>query len=85
MKTFTYIIKDKAGMHARPAGLFSKKASEFQSEVTVSLGEKSANALRIFSLMGLEAKCGSEITVTISGADEDNAAIVLEDFLKNNL
>ena len=85
MKSFTYKITDSAGLHARPAGLLSKVACEFQSEVIVAVGDKETNASRIFGLMGLEAKCGDEITVRIMGADEDNAASVIEKFLRDNL
>ena len=35
MKEFTYKICDELGIHARPAGLLVKKASEFSSEITI--------------------------------------------------
>ena len=35
MKSFEYIIKDETGLHARPAGLLVKKASEFISELQI--------------------------------------------------
>ena len=85
MKEFTYKITDSAGLHARPAGLLSKVAGEFQSEVIVAVGDKETNASRIFGLMGLEAKCGDELIVRITGADEDNAAAIIEIFMKDNL
>lgn len=85
MKEFTYKITDSAGLHARPAGLLSKTASEFNSEVLINANGKEANASRIFALMGLEAKCGDELIVRITGADEDNAAAIIEKFMKDNL
>ena len=85
MKSFTYKITDSAGLHARPAGLLSKVAGEFKSEVIVEVRGKEANALRIFALMGLEAKCGDELTIKITGSDEENAASVIEKFLKDNI
>ena len=44
MKEFVYKITDEIGIHARPAGLLVKKASEFASEITIHLGEKEASA-----------------------------------------
>lgn len=85
MKEFTYVITDPQGIHARPAGLFVKKASEFASSVAIGKGEKSADAKRIFGVMGLGVKTGDEIFVRVEGADEEKAADVLEAFLKENL
>ena len=33
MEQFTYVIKDSAGLHARPAGLLVKKASAYSSNI----------------------------------------------------
>ena len=35
MKTFTYIIKDEIGIHARPAGMLAKVAKGFKSEIII--------------------------------------------------
>lgn len=84
MRSFRYIIKDTAGIHARPAGLLAKKAKEFESEITVSSGEKSANATKLMAVMGMCVKCGDEVTVTVSGSDEQRACAELEDFFREN-
>ena len=85
MKSFEYIIKDETGLHARPAGLLVKKASEFISAVQIIKGEKRADAKRIFALMGMGIKCGDKITVEISGDDEEKAAPSLAEFFESNL
>ena len=85
MKKFSYTIKDENGIHARPAGLLVKEAGKFSSEITINANGKSADAKKIFALMGLGAKGNSEICVQISGTDEDEACKQLEEFLKNNL
>ena len=78
MKQFTITIQDKEGLHARPAGLLSKTARDFQSTVTLTKGEKTADLKKIFAVMGLAVKSGDTITVTCEGADEDAAAAALE-------
>ena len=40
---------------------------------------------RIFSVMALGAKQGETVTVRIEGEDEEQAAVALEEALKNNL
>lgn len=85
MKSFSYVIKDEQGIHARPAGEFVKAAKGFASSVIVTKGEKSADAKKIFGLMGLAVKQGEEILVQVEGEDEENAAASLENFLKENL
>lgn len=85
MKTFSYTIKDELGIHARPAGLLVKEASKFESAVKIKKGEKEADAKRIFGVMGLGVKCGDEVTVSVDGADEDDAIAALEAFFSENV
>lgn len=85
MKTFKYVIKDELGIHARPAGLLVKLVGEFQSTVTVEKDGKKADAKRIMALMGLGAKKGTEVTVSVEGPDEADAAKAVENFFKDNL
>lgn len=85
MKTFNYTITDEVGIHARPAGMLVKEAKKFESGVIIKKGEKQADAKKLMVLMGLGVKCGEEVTVEISGADEDEACAVLESFFKENL
>jgi phosphocarrier protein len=85
MQSFTYIIKDSAGIHARPAGFLSKLAKEFKSEVLIEKDGKSVNASKLMMLMGLGVKCGDTVNVTVSGDDEDAAVKKLYEFFKDNL
>ena len=85
MKEFKYVITDPEGIHARPAGILVKQAAGYQSSVKIAKGEKSADAKRIFGVMGLGVKTGEEIMITVEGADEDTAAAELETFFKENL
>lgn len=85
MKEFIYTITDENGIHARPAGLLVKKASEFESEITIRLDKKSVDAKKIFSVMSLGAKNGDTVSVLVSGSDEEKAEKELSEFLKTNL
>jgi len=85
MQQFTYVITDKAGIHARPAGVLVKQANTFKSRITLSKGEKSGDLKRIFSIMALGVKQGDSVTVCVEGEDEAAAAAALEATLKANL
>ncbi len=85
MKEFKYVIQDKLGIHARPAGMLVKKAGEFQSSITLECGAKKADARRIMAVMGMGAKQGQELIVKVEGKDEEDAAVQIEAFLKENL
>lgn len=85
MKEFKYVIQDEQGIHARPAGVLVKAAAEFQSDIQISKDGKQGDLKRIFGVMGLCAKKGDEITVTVSGADEEAAVEKIEALFKENL
>lgn len=85
MKSFSYVIQDQIGIHARPAGQLMKLAATFKSEIQMECKGKKANCKRLFDLMGLAVKCNDEITVIIDGDDEDTAIIAIKDFCTNIL
>ncbi len=85
MKSFRYIITDGQGIHARPAGELVKLCGACKCDITISKGEKEADAKRIFGIMGLAAKKGDEIIIRAEGEDEDEAIIKIETFLEKNL
>ena len=74
MKSFTFVVGDKHGIHARPAGVIVNCARKFSSEITVENGEKTADAKKLLAVMGLAAKCGDTLEFNISGEDEESAA-----------
>lgn len=85
MRQFDYEITNLIGIHARPAGELVKAAKEFVSSVTITKDGKSADVKRLIALMSLGVKQGNKVTVSIEGADEDEAASKLETYFKENL
>lgn len=85
MKEIKYVIADPDGIHARPAGEFINLIKELGVSVEIKLGNQKANATKIFEIMKLGAVQGDEISLLISGENELNACVVIEDFLKDNL
>lgn len=85
MKQFNYVITDEAGIHARPAGGLVNKAKEFKSKISIESNGKSSDVTRLITLLGLGIKCGTEVTVSVEGDDEDTAVVEIEKYFKENL
>lgn len=84
MTNFTFIVKDPMGLHARPAGLLAKEAMKYTSKITLTKGEKSGDAKRIFNIMGLGIKSGDTVEVTVEGEKEAEDKAALEAFVREN-
>lgn len=85
MKEISYVIKDELGIHARPAGLLVKTASQFESKIIIEKGTAKMDAKSILGVMALGAKNGDEIKITLEGVDEAEASDSILAFLNNNL
>ena len=60
-------------LHARPAGLLVRTASAYQSAITLSAGDRCADAKSILQVLALGATGGTEVAVTASGNDASEA------------
>lgn len=80
MKSFQYVIKDEAGLHARPAGQLVKCAASCDSEIKIEFGSKSVSAKKLFAVMGLGVKQNDKITITVEGANEEADYIKIKEF-----
>lgn len=85
MRSFVYVIRDKAGIHARPAGIVAKEAKKYAAEIIFLHEEKKADAKKLTELMSMGIKCGDELTVEAEGTDEEAACEALETVLKEYL
>jgi phosphocarrier protein len=85
MKSFNYVITDEVGIHARPAGLLVKEAKNYGATINIVKNGKKADATRLMALMSLGVKCGEEVTVEVTGDDEENVCAQMEAFFKANL
>ncbi len=79
---FKAIVKDPVGLHARPASVMVKEANKFESEITISSGDKSGNLKSIMSIMALGVKTQEEITITAEGADAEAALAAIKSALE---
>lgn len=75
------VLKNKTGLHARPAALFVQKAGQFTSDVSITLGSKEVNAKSIMGVMSLGAGPGSEILIKAEGEDAQQAVDTLAEII----
>lgn len=85
MVSFTYVITDELGIHARPARLLIKETEKLESNVMICKGSRQADGKKIFSLMNLAAKKGDMLTIQVEGRNEAADAETVKAFLESNL
>ncbi len=78
----TVVIKNKVGLHARPAGMFVQTAARFQSQVQVLHGDKKANAKSIMGVLKLGAAPGDTLILRAEGEDAENAVNALAELIE---
>ena len=78
-----FIIKNKQGLHARPAALFVQVANKFDARITVRRDEEEVNGKSIMGILMLGAEKGSIIIVEADGIDAQEALVELENIINN--
>lgn len=77
-------IKNKEGLHARPAALFVQVASKFDSVVKLKNGDDSVEGKSIMGILSLGAECGDQVMIIAEGDDAKEAVEELTAVLNKN-
>ena len=77
-------IKNRNGLHARPAAMFVKIAGRARSEVWVEKDGERINGKSIMGLMMLAAGCGSVLHISAEGSDCEETVLELEKLILSN-
>ena len=73
-----FVVKNKLGIHARPAAMFVKTANRFRADILVEKDGQEINGKSIMGLMMLAAGQGSVLKVTADGEDSTKAIKEIE-------
>jgi phosphotransferase system HPr (HPr) family protein len=73
----TVRMPDGVALHARPAGLFVRTAAGFRSRITVTFGDKQADAKSIMGVLALGAGGGTTLGLRAEGDDASAAVAAL--------
>lgn len=76
------IVRNRHGLHARPAHLVVQTAQRFDAKVLLMKGGFVADAESMMMLMALAPEIGEEITICADGPDERAAAEAIADLFE---
>jgi len=82
MITRTVTIKNRAGLHTRPAAAIVKTAARFQSDFLIVKDQFEINGKSIIGVMTLAAEQGSALELRFNGPDEEKAAAAVVDLFE---
>ena len=71
-------VRNKLGLHARPAALFVQAASKFDSEIVVEKDGQRVSGKSIMGILMLGVEKGSTIIIEADGQDAKTAITELE-------
>lgn len=66
-------VKNRAGIHARPAALIAQTANKFSCEITLEKDSNVVNAKSIMGVITMAAGYNTVLTLKADGADEKEA------------
>jgi len=76
-------IKNRAGIHARPAALIVNTANQFDSDIFLEKDSMRINGKSIMGIITLGASYKSEISISAEGPDEAEAVEALVKLFEN--
>ena len=78
-------VHNPSGPHLRPAGILCKEAMKFKSQITFQIGNTTANAKSVLSVLGAGVKCGDHIQLICDGPDEAAAMEKISQLISTGL
>lgn len=75
--TRTVTVINPQGVHARPADLFVKLASQYSARIQLQKGREQVDGKSILGILTLAAEQGSQLIIGATGPDADEALMAL--------
>ena len=85
MVSRTFTIKNRAGLHLKPAAALCTEAIKYQSSITLTFGNTTTNAKSVLNVLSACVKCEDTIILTCDGEDEEMALENLTKFIESGL
>ncbi|MFP4330959.1 MAG: HPr family phosphocarrier protein [Spirochaetaceae bacterium] len=76
-------IRNRAGIHARPAALIVQTASKYSSNIFFQKDNEQINAKSIMGIITLGAGYKSKLTIIAEGDDESDAVASIAQLFEN--
>jgi phosphocarrier protein len=71
------VVKNKVGLHARPAGMVVTESRKFKSCMTIKKGNRAGNMKSLLGVLSIAAIYGDKLTIQADGEDEAAAVEAL--------
>ena len=78
-------IRNKYGLHARPAAVLARKAQSYEAAVTLRCSQKSADAKSILDILSLCLGPSVQVDIAAAGDDADKAVREICDLFENGM
>jgi phosphotransferase system HPr (HPr) family protein len=75
--SYEQVITLTGDLHARPAGALAVAAGQFSAAVSLTVGDRSADAKSVLAVMGLGATSGQRVTASAKGPDAEAAVTAM--------
>ena len=79
----TVTVRNRAGIHARPAALIAQTANKFSSEITIERDSTVINAKSIMGVLTMAAGYNTELIVKAVGSAEEAAVEAIFSLFEN--
>lgn len=76
-------VRNRAGLHTRPASLLVKTASQFEADVYLQRDNYEINGKSVIGVMTLAAEQGATLTLVVNGEDEEEAASAIAELFED--
>lgn len=72
-------VRNRAGLHTRPASMLVRTAAQFDAEIFLRYDGYEINGKSVIGVMTLAASQGTTLTLVTEGDDEEEAAEAIAD------
>ncbi len=80
----TVVVTNPQGLHARPADMFVKTASRFESKIELVKDSERVDGKSILAILTLAASEGTKLSIEATGHDAEQALAALADLVAQN-
>lgn len=79
------VVKNKLGLHAKPAARFVELANRFKSDIYIKKDTATVSAKSIMGVMVMGVSKDTEILIEASGSDEKEALQALVELIESGM
>ena len=77
-----FVIKNKLGLHARPAAILVQKLGQFKSSIKIIKNDEQIDAKSVMGILTLAVAYGDTIKFLVDGEDEHEVISVIKDLIE---